>query len=84
MSPPTAGTFVTPYDVLTAAHCVFDVASGVSFTGWTFEPGKVGRSREHGAARTGAGAGMGRVRVVAGRVPWCVGAGMPRCVRMHQ
>lgn len=42
------GTFITQYDVLSAAHCVFDSLAGVIFTDWSFQPGKQGRTAPYG------------------------------------
>ncbi len=42
------GTFITQYDVLSAAHCVFDSLAGVAFTDWSFQPGKQGRTAPYG------------------------------------
>ncbi|GIL55511.1 hypothetical protein Vafri_11069, partial [Volvox africanus] len=36
------GTWVSPYDVLTAAHCVFDIGTNVESRDFIFEPGKIG------------------------------------------
>ncbi len=71
---------MTPYDVLTAAHCVFDVASGVSYTGWTFEPGKVGRGRGDGAAGAGTGAGHGMKATEMLLVHWDRTANLRPCI----
>ncbi|GLC43450.1 hypothetical protein PLESTB_001558500 [Pleodorina starrii] len=37
-----SGTWVSPYDVLTAAHCVFDIGTNVESRNFVFEPGKIG------------------------------------------
>ncbi|EFJ40765.1 hypothetical protein VOLCADRAFT_99351 [Volvox carteri f. nagariensis] len=37
-----SGTWISPYDVLTAAHCVFNIESKAEARNFVFEPGKIG------------------------------------------